>query len=800
MSDFRTAIRMLLRQPSYAAVAILTLAIGIAGAAAIFSILNAVVLRPLPYPHAERLVLIRDAKPPQFPEFSLAPGRFLEWQRRTRVFDAIAASRGNVVNLTGRGDPRRLPVASVTSTFFDVGGVSPIKGRVFTADEDRPGAARVAVLSFALWHGLFDGRDDALGQTLILDDMPTTIVGVMPETFALPNSNAQLWLPLALTDGQRAMYGGHFLGCFARMKAGVTIDAARQDLARAAREIEFLDVDGTANRGWTALAFPLQEYAVRNVSRGLYVLAAAVGLVLLIACANVANLLLARGIGRQRELGVRAALGATRARLVRQMLVENLVVAIVASIVGLAGAVAILKWVATSPTPNLPRASDLGVDATTLAIAVALAVLTPLVFGLVPALQASRTNLTSALLGDRTGGSLVRGRTRAVLIVGEVALAIVLVQGAGLLIRSFDRLMRVSPGFAADNAIVVNVSLPSTRYREDAQRLAFWRSLSERAAALPGVSAAGLSQSFPMLGDHVSAFQIPGVTPDDPSQRPSANFYAVTPDYFTAMGIPLLRGRLLRAGDVSGAERVCVISKAFADRWFAGQDPIGRHLRSSQGPANDDSTVVGVVGDVKQYGLDTPTTLQTYESVQQHPYFGAMTLVVRTATGPVETTAALRRILKELDPALPIANARPLSMLLDNSVAPRRLTTVLLGWFAGVALLLATIGVFGLVSFMVGQRTQEIGIRVALGAAPNRVLSLVLRQGLGLTIAGVVLGLLGGLWTTRLMQAELFEVSPHDPLALLVAPAALLAAAALASYWPARRALAVDPVIALRQA
>jgi putative ABC transport system permease protein len=344
------------------------------------------------------------------------------------------------------------------------------------------------------------------------------------------------------------------------------------------------------------------------------------------------------------------------------------------------------------------------------------------------------------------------------------------------------------------------VSLPSTRYRDNARKAAFWATLEERAAALPGVEAAGLSQAFPLLSDHVGSFYIAGVTPEDSSQRPSTNFYGVTPGFFGAMGIPLLRGRALLPGDVTASQRVCVISKSMADRWFAGQDPIGRRIRVSQGPPSDGSTIVGIVGDIKQYGLDRETTLQVYEPVQQHPYFGGMTLVVRTAAGPAETTAAVRGLLKELDPALPIANARQLSTLLDQSVGPRRLTTVLLGGFAGVALLLSAIGVFGLVSFLVSQRTQEIGIRVALGAAPRGVLGLVFRQGIGLTAAGVGLGLIGGYWTAQWLRGELFEVSPHDPVSWLMAPAALLVAAAIACYWPARRALKVDPVTALRQA
>jgi len=798
MSDWLAAIRVLRKQPSYAAVAVFTLAIAIASATAIFSILDAVVLRPLPYPDANRLVLIRDASPPRFPEFSLSPGRFLEWQARAHVFDAIAATRSDTLNLTGRGDPRRLQGADASSTLFAVAGLAPIKGRVFTADEDRPGAPRVAVVSESLWHSLFDGRDNVLGQVLLLDDKPTTIVGVMPANFTLPNDTVQIWLPLALTERERQTYGSHYLACFARLNPGVTVDTARQDLARASREIENLNLDGYSNRGWTTMMMPLQEYAIRGVRRGIVVLACAVGLVLLIACANVANLLLARGIGRQREIGVRAALGATRGRLVRQMLIENAVVAMAASVLGVGGAIAIVRWVVSSPSANLPRSSSIAIDGTTLAFALGLAGLTPIVFGLLPALQASRANLTS-LLGDRAGSNLPRAKTRGVLIVCEVALAVILVEGSALLIRSFDRLVHVSPGFDADNAIVVSLSLPEARYSDSARKAAFWATLDERASALPGVEGAGLAQAFPLVSDHVATLDIAGRTPDDPTQRPSTNFYGVTPGYFKAMGIPLLRGRLIQASDVTGGERVSVVSQSLANRWFAGEDPIGKRIHVSQGPSNNSSRIVGVVGDIKQYGLDTPTTLQVYEPVQQHPYFSGMLLVVRTPHAPAEATAEVRGLLKALDPNLPILNARRVSTILDRSVGPRRLTAILLGWFAGVALLLSTIGVFGLVSFMVGQRTQEIGIRVALGAAPSRVLALVFRQGIVLTAAGVTIGIGVGLWATGLLRAELFDVSPRDPLALAIAPVSLLLASALACYWPARRALRVDPITALRQ-
>jgi putative ABC transport system permease protein len=798
LRDLMLALRTFRRQPLYAAVAVLTLAVAVAGVTAIFSILNAVLLRPLPFPNPDRLAIIRDAWLPRFPEFSVSPGRFLEWQARTRVFDAIGATRNDTVNLTGRGDPQRLPAAFVSSSFFDVAGVRPAIGRAFTSAEDRPGAPRVVVISDGLWHTLFEGRADMLGQTLLINDNPTTVIGVMPAGFTLPNSNTLMWLPLALTDRDRGAYGSHYLAVFARLRRGVAVDAARQDLARAAREIEFLDLDGAANRGWTTVLFPLQEYAVRNVRGGLLMLAGAVALVLLIACANIANLLLARGIGRQREIAVRTALGASRGRLIRQMLTENLALSLTGCALGLAGALAIIRWIAASPAANLPRAASIGVDVPTVSIAIALAAITPLVFGLLPALHASRGDL-GALTGERTFGIGGRARTRGMLIAGEVALAVMLVAGSGLLIRSFDRLTRVDPGFDPDNAIIVSISLPAARYGGNERPALFWKTLAERAAALPGVEAAGLSQAFPFVSDHVGSVEIRGKTDPDSSKWPSTNFYAVTPGYFKAMRIPLLRGREILASDVTGGNRVAVISKTLADRWFAGEDPLGKRLRVTQGPMHDGSTIVGVVGDIKQYGLDRDTTLQVYEPVQQHPYFRGMTLVVRTASPPSETTTAVRQLLKELDPNLPIADARRVLTLLEQSVGPRRLTTMLLAAFAGVALLLSAIGVFGLVSFIVSQRTREIGIRMALGAPRRRVLALVFGQGMGWTAAGLALGLAGGFWGMRLLESQLFEISPHDPVSLAAAPVALLAASALACYWPARRALRVNPTAALRQ-
>jgi putative ABC transport system permease protein len=796
MADVRIALRVLRKNPVYALVAILTLAVGIGAATTIFSVLNAVVLRPLPYADSGRLVLIRDASPPRFPEFSVAPGRFIEWQRRNRSFTAMAAFESVTANLTGLGDPVRMRGYLVSATTFPLLGIAPLRGRAFTADEDRPGSDGEVLLSEATWRARFAADPNILGRTILLDDKPVAVVGVMPASFAFPSVLSEFWRPIAFTADEQTRFGSHYIGAIARLKPGVTVEAAGADLARAAREIESLP----GNKGWTALVFSYLGYAVRGVQSGLFVLAGAVSVVLLIACANVANLLLARGLGRQRELAVRAALGASRRRLVRQLLSENLVLGLAGSVGGVAIALATLRIVTTSSSVTLPRLQTIRLDAPTLVFALILAALLPLLFGLLPALQVSRTQLRDVLaLGGRGGSHAIRAHTRAALIVGEVALAVVLVASSALLLRSFARLTSVPTGFDVAHELVVPLSLPATRYVDDAHRDQFWTALLERMSRVPGVEATALTQSVPFVGDFVTDFEIRGVTPTDESQLPSANFYAVTASYFKAMGIPLLRGRGIEPTDSSSSRPVAVVSKALADRYFGNVDPVGKRLTVHQGPSLVEWEIVGVVGDVKQYSLDAATTLQVYEPARQHLYFSSLTMVVRSSADPGALTASVRSALRDLDPNLPITTARTLDSYVEASTGSQRFTTTLLGGFAGVALLLAAIGVYGLVAFAVGQRTQEIGIRMALGASRSTVLGLVLRQGLGLTALGVGLGALATLWTTRLLQAQLFEASARDALiAMSLAPLALLAAAALACYVPARRALRVPPVTALR--
>lgn len=796
MNDLRFAFRVLRKHPSFAFVAVVTLAIGIGAATAIFSVVNAVVLRPLPYVDSDRLVVLRDSAPPRLPEFSVAPGRFLEWQKRTRVFESMAAFESQTANLTGSGDPVRLRGARISATAFPMLGVAPLLGRTFTPEEDHPGSDGEVILSEGTWRSRFGGDRALVGRTILLDDEPTVVIGVMPASFVFPNPLTEFWRPMAFTADEQTRYGSHYLAVVARLKPGITVETAGADLARAAREIESLP----GNKGWTTLVFSYLGYTVRSVKSGLFVLCGAVGVVLLIACANVANLLLARGLGRQRELAVRSALGASRRDLLFQTVAESALLGLGGSAAGLGLAFVLLRVVTTSSSITLPRLQTIGIDAPTLVCAVALAAITPVIFGLLPAVLISGTHLRDLLAqGGRSGSAPLRARARTTLIVGEVALAVVLVASSTLLIRSFERLTAVPPGFDVTHQLLVPLSLPSSRYATDDRREQFWMAFLDALSRQPGVAAVGLTQAVPFVGDFVDPLKVPGVTPTDESQLPAVNFYAVTPEYFQAMGIPILRGRAITPDDRSSTQRVVVISKMLAERYFATKDPIGQRITVLQGPTANDSEIVGVVGDVKQYGLDAATTLQVYEPVRQHRYFSSLTAVVRSSANPETLTATVRQVVRQLDPALPVGTARTLGSYVDSSTSPERFTTVLLGGFAVIAMLLASIGVYGLISFSVAQRTQEIGLRMALGARASRVLRLILGQGLGLAAMGVALGAMGAMGASHFLQASLFEVSSKDSLtALGVAPLALLVAAALACWVPARRALRVPPVTALR--
>jgi len=797
--DLRYGARMLLKKPGFTLIAVITLALGIGANAAIFSVVNAVLLRPLPFKDPDRLMLIRETKLPQFPEFSVSPGNFLDWRKQNTVFERLVAFSGLSFNMVGTGDPEQIRGMKVTDGFFATLGAQPQMGRDFLAEEDQPGRDNVVILSHGLWQRRFGGDPNILNQTLTLSGQSYPVIGVMPATFRFGGPDLGLWTPMAFTAQQAQNHGGHWLGAIGRLKPGATEDQARTEMITIAGRLA-AQYPG-ANMGWSVKLMPLLEFTVRSVKPALIVLLCAVAFVLLIACANVANLLLARAAGRQKEIAIRTALGAGRARIIRQLLTESALLAILGGAAGLL----LAKWgmdlLLKLAPQGLPRMSDVSLDGRALAFTAAVTLLTGVIFGLIPALQASRPNLNETM--NDTGRGSTEGRrrqlVRSALVVLEVTSALVLLVGAGLLIKSFWRLQQVDPGFNPDNTLTLSVSLPRTKYPEENQRVAFFQQLLEKVSALPGVQAAGATNPLPLDGDTVYAFVVQGRAPLPPGAGQSTNFYAVSVDYFKTMGIRLLRGKLFTERDTKEAPHVAVINETMAKKIFPDEDPIGKRITFAGGDSNSDwQEIVGIVSDVKQYGLDQATPMQTYEPYKQQTS-PSMTLVARTSGDPANLTAAIRNAVLQLDKEQPIANIRTLDQILSASIAQQRFSTMLLGVFAAVAMLLAAVGIYGVLSYAVTQRTHEIGIRVALGAARRDVLRLVIGQGMLLTLLGVAAGLAVAFALTRLMSTLLFGVSATDPMTFGLIALLIVAVALLACWIPARRATKVDPMVALRQ-
>jgi putative ABC transport system permease protein len=626
---------MLLKNPGFAIVAVIALALGIGANAAIFSVVNAVLLRSLPYDDPDRLIVVRENKPPQFPEFSVSPGNFLDWQKQNTVFEKLAAVRGFSYNLVDKGEPERLRGARISAGLFEMLGVKPALGRTFLAEEDQPGRDTVVILGNALWQRRFGADEKILGQAITLNAASYTVVGIMPPSFQFPDRETELFTPVAFDEKQAQQHGAHYISVVGRLKPGVTIEQARTEMSAIAARLAQAYPD--SNTGWGVSLFQMQEYESRDIKPALLVLLGAVALVLLIACANVANLLLARATARQREIAIRTALGASRWRVIRQLLTESILLALVGGGLGLFLAVWGVDLLLALAPEDLPRVEGGALDARVLGFTVFITLLTGIVFGLVPALQSSRPNLNETLKEGGRGTAAGHHRIRSSLVITEVALALVLLIGAGLLIRSFHRLQQVNPGFNPKNALAVSVSLPQKKYAEDEQQAAFFAQLMEKVSALPGVVAVGATQALPIQGDYVLGFNIQGRAPDAPGAEPSTNYYAVSPDYFKAMGIPLLRGRLFTERDKKDAPKVAIINETMAKKFFPGEDPIGKGINVTNGPERF-REIVGIVGDVKQYGLDQPTTAQTYEPYMQEP-FSAMTLIVRAEGNPTSSCA-----------------------------------------------------------------------------------------------------------------------------------------------------------------
>ena len=802
--DIRYALRSLARAPGFTLVALLTLALGIGATTAIFSVVDGILLRPLPYPDPERIVRILNTTAANREGVGFSAADYLDYKSASRSFDACAGYRQDVVDLTGGAEPVRLIAHETTAAYFDVFAVPAMLGRVYSERTDSPHGPRIAVVSAAAWKQHLGGDASLIGRTIRLNGIPTTVVGVMPEFFTHP-PNPDLWVlapndvptsPIALEGKALANREVNYFEVVARLRSGVTQAQANADLRSTGERLAREHME--TNEGESAMAVPFQESLVGSVRTALLVLFGAVGFVLLIACANVAGLLLARGAARRREFAVRTALGAASGRLIRQLLTESLVLAGAGGLLGLV----LASWgvealVALAPE-SIPRLSAVQLDPRVTLFAIAASVLVGVLFGIIPAIQGSRTDMVGALKdGGRTGTA--RTRTQNLLVVGEVALALVLLIGAGLMLTSFARLRSVDPGFTVTSLVVIGVPLPQARY-DNAAQARFYTQLFERLRDNPVTARSALALPTPFGGLNAqAAYAVEGAPPRSRAERPVTHLSAVTPGYFQAMGIPLLRGRDVALTDTRDRQGVVLVNQVIAEREWPGQDPVGKRVAIGGDPTDPTSwiTVVGVVANIRRADLQTPPPPTMYLPHAQFtlPYMG---VIVRSDAGATAIANAVRAAVRGLDPELPIEEVETLDRILERVTGQPRFRALLIASFAGAALLLAGIGLYGLISYTVAQRSPEIGVRLALGATPRQVGRQVLGQGLTLAAIGVGLGLAAAVGATRLLEGLLYSISATDPAVYGTLAALLLVIAALACYIPARRAMRVDPMTALR--
>jgi predicted permease len=814
--DLRHGLRVLASQPAFTAVAVLSLALGIGANTAIFSVTNALLLRPLPYDDADRITILWQRSPGlgvQQDWFST--GQYLDIRLDNQVFSDVAATIGASFNLTGRGVPERIDGARVSSSLFPLFGAKTAVGRVFTADEDRPGKPPVVILSNGFWKRRFGSDPSVVGKTLTLNGNTFTIVGVMAADFVFNKeimpavngiTNVDLLLPLPLNETARSNRGGEDFNVFAKLRPGVPVATAQADMnVLAARMKRDYPQNYPPNGGLTISVVPLINQVVGDVRMALYVLLGAVGLVLLIACGNVANLLLSRGAVRQKEMAIRAAVGASRERIVRQLLTEAVLLATLGGVLGLALAVSAVQVLGRFGPANIPRLGEIGIDASVLAFTFGMSLVTGVVFGLVPALRASRLDLNDVLReGGRTGvGSSAFGlghqQLRKLLIAGEIALSLVLLIGAGLLVRSYERITSANPGFDATNVLSLRLSLPAFKYKTPDAVAAFYRQLEANIKALPGVEHVGANYLLPLSSVALGwePITVDGYVPKAAGENLIiASSGYVSADYFRTMGIPLLRGRFFDDHDTRSAPDAAIVDDKLAARFWPNEDPIGKRMR--RGDSGPWRTVIGVVADTKQYEVDGEPPITAFNPLEQLPVPSRF-LVIKTKSDPTALVSAVTREVRALDADLPVYDVATMEERLAGSFARRRFSMFLLGVFATCASLLAAIGIYGVVSFWVTQRTREIGIRAALGARQSDILGLVIKQAVVLVGIGIAIGLMAAFGLTRVMRSLLFGVSTTDAVTYAVLAGVLAAVALLASYIPARRAAGVPPIIALRR-
>jgi len=830
-SDLHSAFRSLLRRRTFAAIIVGTLALGIGANTAIFSVVNAALLRPLPFPNAESLHLVWGDRPASgFPQLPLSLPNFIDVRNRSRSFESMAVwtsfneSRFSLTGGCGATDcePEKVQYAIVSSNLFSVLGARPEIGRDFNANDDNQATAHGVIVSRPLWDRRFPGRRTVTGTTVTLDGNTLDVIGVLPAGFQFVNAPREpdVWLPLGLDPFRDRIYarGANALGVIGRLRPGVTTGRAHQELTAIAADLA--REQPAFNRGWTLRVVSLHDQAVGGVRDGLLILLGAVALVLLIGCANVANLLLARASSRHQEIAIRAALGASRARLMAQMLMESVLLALAGGALGLLVAAWLVELPAVVPlaapsvfVPYAAQPDHVRLDGTVLAFTLGVSIVTGLLFGIMPALRASRPSLYSALSARGHGsGDPARVRIRQVLVVAEVALALTLLVGAGLLLRSFANLRAIDPGFRADQVLTIDLNLPRSRYAAPARQAEFYTALIERVTGLPSVEGVGAIEQLPLSGPQQSSdFRIMGSEPPRPGDEPDASYVSVTPGYFGAMDMRLVRGRLVDATDGPAAPRVAVINETMARGFWPNESPIGKRVALSveslrfdrpnapprldfEGGARE---IVGVVADVRASAIADPAQPALYVPFAQRPV-ADLTLAVRTRGDPIRLVGPIRTVIRSLDPDQPLSSWATMSDVVAASVRQPRDRTTLLGAFALVAVVLAAIGVYGVMAYGVTERTREIGVRVALGASARDVVRLVVGGALGMTAIGVALGLMGGLATSRLLGSLLYGVGTTDAPTFVAAAGLILVVAGLASWIPARRAARVDPVTALR--
>jgi putative ABC transport system permease protein len=796
--DLRFGFRMLRKSPVFTTVAVIALALGIGANTAIFSVVNAVLLSPLPFGNPDRLVMIWENDTQEGnPRNQVAPANYIDFRERNRTFEQLAfLTQTAGVNLTGGDQPERIESSAVSANFFSLLKVQPVLGPGFRPEDEKPDAEPVVVLSYGLWQRRFGGDTNIIGKTLTIEGQSASVVGVAPRGFQFPEK-AEMWGPMPLAGEDAKVRARHSLLVIGRLKPDATLAEAKADLSTIASQLATEYPETNTGRGATLLT--IKDQLVGDVQPALIILLGAVGFVLLIACANVANLSLARGAARQKELAVRLTLGATRGRLVRQLLTESVLLSLMGGVLGLLLAVWGIDFLLALGPTKVPRIEGVRLNWMVLGFTMSLSVLTGIIFGLVPALQASKPDLNESLKETERGasGGVGRVRARGLLVISEVALALVLLIGAGLLIKSFVRLQRVELGFNPENVLTMQLSLPFANYKEPNQVTAFYTQLTERVRHLPGVQAVGIVSRLPLAGDRsTSSLAIEG-RPVETGKSPEAHFRIITPDYFRAMGMVLRDGREFTADDRADAPPVVIINETVARTFWPGEQALGKRVKLGPNPNSPWVTVVGVVNDARNFGLDAEAKSEVYVSYLQNPP-NRVRLVVRTGPDPTSVLAAIKREIQMMDKDLPVAQVRTMEQLLGEAVAQRRLNMVLLAVFSSVALLLAAVGLYGVMAYSVTQRTHEIGVRMALGAQSADVMRLIVGQGMVLTLIGVGTGIVGAFLLTRVMSGLLYGVSATDPVIFGSIALLLTAVAFLACYLPARRASKVDPMVALR--